>query len=43
MKLDAATGKLLGTFPGRKGPNFVAFDGGNIWVTNFTDNSVSKF
>jgi DNA-binding beta-propeller fold protein YncE len=42
MKLDANSGKILGTFAEKGSPNFVAFDGANIWVTNNTGNTVSK-
>jgi len=42
MKLDPSTGKILATFPEKSGPNFVAFDGANVWVTNYTSGTVSK-
>ena len=42
-KVRAIDGKVLGTFAVGDFPvNGVAFDGANIWVTNFFSNSVSK-
>jgi hypothetical protein len=43
MKLDTATGNILLTVAGGNSPNFVAFDGANIWVTNYQGSTVSKF
>jgi DNA-binding beta-propeller fold protein YncE len=41
VKLQAATGSLLGTFS-EGGPYGVAFDGANIWVSNIRLGTVSK-
>jgi DNA-binding beta-propeller fold protein YncE len=40
-KLLASTGAVLGTFPVGT-PFAIAFDGANIWVTNWGGRSVSK-
>jgi hypothetical protein len=41
-KLRASTGAVLGTFAVGNGANWPAFDGANIWVPNYFDNSVTK-
>ena len=41
-KLRASDGQLLGTFAVNRGPQGVAFDGANIWVTNSGSNDVTK-
>jgi DNA-binding beta-propeller fold protein YncE len=41
-ELQAATGKVLGTYAVGLYPTAVAFDGANIWVANNQSNSVSK-
>ena len=41
-KLRAWDGANLGTFNVGSGAVGVAFDGANIWVTNFLDGTVSK-
>ncbi len=42
-KLQSANGSLAGGFSGfNGGPYGVAFDGANIWVTNFYTSNVSK-
>jgi len=33
---------LIQSFPVGKGPAFLAFDGANIWCTDFNDNTVTK-
>ena len=41
-KLRASDGKTLGTFTVGNYPIGVAFDGANIWVSNFDGHSVCK-
>jgi DNA-binding beta-propeller fold protein YncE len=41
-KLQAGTGKVLGTFGVGMFPYAIAFDGANIWVANSGNNFVSK-
>ncbi len=41
-KLQASTGKVLGTFSVGTVPTGIAFDGANIWVANYGSNTVSK-
>lgn len=41
-KLLASTGALVGFYGTGLGPRGIAFDGTNIWVTNNSDNTVSK-
>jgi hypothetical protein len=41
-ELQAATGKVVGTYAVGLYPTAVAFDGANIWVANNQSNSVSK-
>jgi len=41
-KLRASDGFNLGTFADGSTPYGVAFDGANIWVVNFSSNTVSK-
>jgi hypothetical protein len=38
---NRSNGVILGTFPSPSA-NWVAFDGANIWVTNFSNGTVSK-
>ena len=33
---------LIQSFPVGHTPTFLAFDGANIWATNFSDNTVTK-
>ena len=42
MALRASDGTVLGTFPVGALPQSVVFDGVNIWVTNFSSNTVTK-
>ena len=42
VKLDAATGSRVATVTAGTFPNGIAFDGANIWLTNFNSNTVSK-
>jgi len=41
-RLRAADGISLGTFPVGAEPQFIAFDGENMWVTNMGTNNVTK-
>jgi hypothetical protein len=41
-KLRASDGALLGTFSVGSGPEGIAFDGANIWVSNGDYNTVTK-
>ena len=41
-KLQASTGKVLGTFAVGTNPIYAALDGVNIWVTNLGSKTVSK-
>jgi len=41
-KLRASDGDLQGTFNVGDRPNGVAFDGANIWVTNYNSDTVTK-
>jgi uncharacterized protein (TIGR03437 family) len=38
-KILASTGAVLGVYPAGTGPQGIAFDGTNIWVTNYGGNS----
>jgi hypothetical protein len=40
-KLSTA-GAVLGTFAAGPGPNGIAYDGANIWVTDFNSTTVTK-
>jgi len=42
-KLRASDGANVGTFPVGSGPYGVAFDGANIWVTNNTPGTVTRY
>ena len=41
-KLRSSDGANLRSFPVGSSPSYVAFDGTNIWVTNYGDNTVVK-
>jgi DNA-binding beta-propeller fold protein YncE len=41
-ELRASDGLNLGTFAVGSNPNGVAFDGANIWVTNYGDSTVTE-
>jgi Fe2+ transport system protein B len=41
-KLRASTGATVGTFSVGNEPVAAAFDGANIWVSNFSGTTVSK-
>jgi len=41
-KIEPSSGTILGTYTVGKSPFGLAFDGGNIWVTNSADDTVSK-
>jgi uncharacterized protein (TIGR03437 family) len=41
-ELLASTGATVGTYPVGSEPYAAAFDGGNIWVANFEDDTVTK-
>ena len=42
FKIQPSDGTILGTYTVGKSPFGLAFDGGNIWVTNSADDTVSK-
>jgi len=42
VELQVADGATLGTFNTGAGPFCLAFDGANIWVTNYYSGTVSK-
>ena len=41
-KLLASNGATVGTYPAGSSPDGVAFDGANIWVTNYGSSTVTK-
>lgn len=43
MKLSVSDGRLVETIKGVSSPGLIAFDGGNIWVTEAAANRVFKF
>lgn len=42
VKLNAADGSRLGTFPVGGAPEGMAFDGANVWVANESGSTISK-
>jgi hypothetical protein len=42
MKLRLSDGAILGTYPTASGPQTIAFDGANMWVTSYYTASASK-
>ena len=42
VKLSPSSGTVVATYATGKGPFAVAFDGLNVWVSNFATNSVSR-
>ena len=41
--MNASDGTVLGTFAVGTGPNGVAFDGENVWVANYGNNTVTQY